>query len=163
MGEARLIFNSLGSNIEKGEGFNWLLTRYSWKMESSINNWFCRQIEKWKVPSIPDYYNPCRQLEKWKVPSTPEGHFCASSCALCRSHGVLHRTIHPQGEKIIVHPQGEQIIVEKNRWEILVLFWKSLEICVKVSNLQGFEKERWEIKGWADLSSIPSSWSSPSS
>ena len=84
MGKARLIFNSLGPNTKKGEeyfpflkGFNLLLTRYSWKMKSSINNWFCRQ------------------LEKRKVPSTPEGHFCASSCALCRSHGVLHCTIHP--------------------------------------------------------------------
>ena len=120
MAEARLIFNT-----EKDEGYfpflkgyNWLLTRYSWKMESSTNNWFCRQLEKWKVPSTPDYYNPCRQLEKRKVPSTPEGHVCASSCALCWSHGVLHRTINPQGEQIIVEKIGEKF------WFCLEKVWK---------------------------------------
>ena len=87
-------------------------------MESSINNWFCRQLEKWKVSSTPDYYNPRRQLEKRKVPSTPEGHVCASSCALCWSHGVLHRTINPQGEQIIVEKIGEKF------WFCFEKVWK---------------------------------------
>ena len=112
-----------------------------YNMHISLYNYICNSKRTRKFNSN---FNLFRQFEERKVPPTPEGHFCSPSCSLRRSHGVLHRPIHSQGIQQLFS------FVEKR--EIENHLESSFGILVKVFNLQGFEKERWEIKGWVQPS-----------